>query len=152
MGRPFSVIGIAELVDLPDWGIRGVRGKVDTGAKTSALHVSGIRELGHGRVGFDVRLHRRKVDRIVHVEAEILRRGRVRSSTGHLQPRIFVATTIRIGELERTVELSLVDREHMIFRMLIGRSALTPAVLVDPSRRYVLTTRKKRKKSAPRAR
>jgi hypothetical protein len=141
MERSSIVIGFAELVDLPEWGIVGLRGKIDTGAKTSALHVSNIREIGNGRVGFDVRLHRRRVDRTVHVEAKILRRGRVRPSSGDAQSRLFVATTIRIGAIEREIELSLVDRENMIFRMLVGRTAIGSGVLVDPSRRYVLTKR-----------
>ena len=152
MERSSILIGFAELVDLPEWGIVGLRGKIDTGAKTSALHVSNIREIGNGRVGFDVRLHRRKVDRTVHVEAKILRRGRVRPSSGDAQVRLFVATKIRIGSIEREIELSLVDRENMIFRLLVGRTAIGSGVLVDPSRRYVLTKRatsrkKLRKKS-----
>jgi len=142
MERSSIVIGFAELVDLPEWGIVGLRGKIDTGAKTSALHVSNIHEIGNGRVGFDVRLHRRKIDRIVHVEAKILRRGRVRPSSGDVQTRLFVATTLRIGSIERTIELSLVDREKMIYRMLIGRTAMGSGVLVDPSRRYALTKRR----------
>ncbi len=141
MERSSIVIGFAELVDLPEWGIVGLRGKIDTGAKTSALHVSNIREIGNGRVGFDVRLHRRRVDRTVHVEAKILRRGRVRPSSGHAQTRLFVETTLRIGPLQRIIELSLVDRENMIYRMLVGRTAIGSGVLVDPSRRYALTKR-----------
>jgi hypothetical protein len=150
MERSSIVIGFAELVDLPEWGIVGLRGKIDTGAKTSALHVSNIREIGNGRVGFDVRLHRRKVDRTVHVEAKILRRGRVRPSSGDAQSRLFVATTIRIGSIEREIELSLVDRENMIFRMLVGRTAIGSGVLVDPGRRYVLTKRAPPRKKARR--
>ncbi len=142
MERSSIVIGFAELVDLPEWGIVGLRGKMDTGAKTSALHVSNIREIGNGRVGFDVRLHRRRADRIVHVEAKISRRGRVRPSSGDAQTRLFVATTLRIGTIERTIELSLVDRENMIYRMLVGRAAMGHGVLVDPSRRYALTKRR----------
>jgi hypothetical protein len=142
MERSSIVIGFAELVDLPEWGIVGLRGKIDTGAKTSALHVSNIREIGNGRVGFDVRLHRRQADRIVHVEAKILRRGRVRPSSGDAQTRLFVETTLRIGSIERTIELSLVDRENMIYRMLVGRTAMGAGVLVDPSRRYALTKRR----------
>src|SRR5262249_11564396 len=95
------IIGFAELVDFPKWGIVGLRGKIDTGAKTSALHVSNIRELGSGRVGFDVRLHRRNADRTVHVEAKVLRRGRVRPSNGDAQTRLFVSATLRIGTEER---------------------------------------------------
>ena len=150
MERTSSVIGFAELVDLPKWGIVGLRGKIDTGAKTSALHVSNIREIGNGRVGFDVRLHRRRIDRIVHVEAKILRRGRVKASSGHAQTRLFVATTLRIGQIEREIELSLVDREHMIYRMLIGRTAFGSGVLVDPSRRYVVTRRSSHRKKVRR--
>lgn len=149
MDRPSIVIGFAEFVDLPKWGIVGLRGKIDTGAKTSALHVSNIHEVGNGRVGFDVRLHRRKVDRTVHVEAKILRRGRVRPSSGDAQTRLFVATTLRIGPIEHEIELSLVDRENMIFRMLVGRTALGHSFLVDPGRRYVLTRRPKRRPKKP---
>lgn len=138
------VIGFAEFVDFPKWGIIGLRGKIDTGAKTSALHVSNIRELGNGRVGFDVRLHRRRVDRTVHVEAKILRRGRVRPSSGDVQTRLFVTATLRIGVVEREIEVSLVDRENMIFRMLVGRTAIPPGFLVDPTRRYVLTRRSRK--------
>ena len=155
MERSSIVIGFAEFVDLPKWGIVGLRGKIDTGARTSALHVSNIREIGNGRVGFDVRLHRRKIDRTVHVEAKILRRGRVRPSSGDAQVRIFVATTLRIGPIEREIELSLVDRENMIFRLLVGRTALGHGLLVDPARRYVLTPKTRRrpktKPAGPRA-
>jgi ribosomal protein S6--L-glutamate ligase len=140
------VIGFAEFVDFPKWGIVGLRGKIDTGAKSSALHVSNIRELAGGRVGFDVRLHRKKADRIVHVEAKLLRRGRVRPSSGDAQTRLFVSATLRIGSIEREIELSLVDRENMIFRMLVGRTALGGGFLVDPTRRYVLTQRRKKKR------
>lgn len=134
-----TVIGFAEFVDFPEWGIVGLRGKIDTGAKTSALHVSNIRETGDGRVGFDVRLHRRKAERIVHVEAPIVRRGSVRPSNGVLQTRLFVAATLRIGAIEREIELNLVDRKNMIYRMLVGRTAIGNGVVVDPNRRYVLT-------------
>jgi hypothetical protein len=102
-------------------------------------HVSNIREVGNGRVRFDVRLHRRHTDRIVHVEAPIVRRGSVRPSSGILQTRLFVAATLRIGAMERLIELNLVDRKNMIYRMLVGRTAIGPGVVVDPNRRYVLT-------------
>ena len=61
---------------------------------------------------FDVRLHRKKVDRTVHVEAKIRRRGLVKPSSGDVQTRIFVATTLKIGHVEREVEVSLVDRDE----------------------------------------
>lgn len=145
------LIGWSELAELPEWGIRALPAKIDTGARNSALHVQDIEEFGRNRVRFQVVLHRRKRDRHVHVEARVTRRGRVRSSSGHYDTRIFVSTKLRLGPLTREVELSLVDREQMIFRMLIGRSALAGAYLIDPSRRSLLKShvRPKVKKRTP---
>ncbi|MEZ4226853.1 MAG: RimK/LysX family protein [Polyangiaceae bacterium] len=149
------VIGWAEYVDIPEWNVMRLRAKMDTGARSSALHVENIEEIGGDRVRFDVRLHRKKVDRRVTVEAPIARRGRVRPSSGVSQSRIFVVARVRIGGVEREVELSLVCRERMIFRMLIGRSALSHAFLIDTSRRYSLgrpkrkKTKKKKKRVQP---
>lgn len=136
-GEPL-VIGVTEYVDIPAWRILRLRAKIDTGARSSALHVENIRELGGGRVRFDVRLSRSESERRVTVESRIVRRGQVRPSSGEPEERIFVAVKVRIGPVEREIELSLVDRGRMIFRMLIGRRALAHAFLVDPSRRYVL--------------
>jgi hypothetical protein len=155
------VIGVTEYVDIPAWRILRLRAKIDTGARSSALHVENIRELGAGRVRFDVRLSRSESDRRVTVEARIARRGQVRPSSGEQEERIFVAVKVRIGPIEREIELSLVDRGRMIFRMLIGRRALAHAFLVDPGRRYLLHAPAPRKpavakapaqSSAPRAR
>lgn len=138
------VIGWAERVDIPGWGISRLRAKIDTGARTSALHVNNIVELEGGRVRFDVILDRRRPERCVTIETPVVRKASVKPSSGHPEDRIFVSATVRIGVLEQKIELSLVARDRMVFRMLLGRSALSPLVLVDVSRRY-LTTRKKRK-------
>jgi hypothetical protein len=155
--RPQLVIGWNEVVDLPDWQIRRLRAKVDTGARTSALHVENIEELPRGHVRFDVVLHRARRDRRVAVETRIVRRGRVRSSSGHYTTRIFVATRVRLGPIEREIELSLVDRGPMIYRMLLGRSALAGHVLVDVGHRGLLDARRRahpaegrRRKRSPR--
>jgi hypothetical protein len=130
------VIGWSEFVDLPDWGIRGLRAKVDTGARTSALHVDRVEERPRGRVRFEVVLDRSRPGRI-RVEARVRRRARVRSSSGHWTTRCFVATRLELGPLVREVEIGLVDREQMIHRMLLGRSALA-GCWVDPARRSCL--------------
>jgi hypothetical protein len=137
--RRLLVIGAAEFVDIPGWNVRGLPAKVDTGARTSALHVENVRELPRGRVRFDVRLHRRLPERRVTVEASIQRRGRVRSTSGDAEPRLFVAASIHVGPVRRRIELGLVDRKNMIYRMLLGRSALSGAFLVDAGKRFVLT-------------
>jgi hypothetical protein len=144
------LIGWNEYIDIPEWGIRRLRAKVDTGARSSALHVENIEELPRDRVRFDVVLHRVKRDRRVHVTARIARRGRVRSTTGHYEWRIFVKAPLRIGPVEREVEVSLVDRERMIFRMLLGRTALSGPFLIDPSHRHLLAPRRRVRKAARR--
>lgn len=141
------VIGWAELVDIPEWNIMRLRAKMDTGARTSALHVENIQEVGENRVRFDVRLHRKKLDRRVTVEAPIVRRAKVRPSSGVSETRIFVRARVHIGATTEEIELSLVSRERMLFRMLIGRSALRHRFLIDTSRRYVLREPKRKKKS-----
>jgi hypothetical protein len=130
-----SLIGWSELVDLPDWKIRGLRAKVDTGARSSALHVENLKLLPRGRIQYRVVLHRENRDRRVNLVATISRRARVRSSTGEYTLRYFVKTRLRLGAHERAVEISLVDRGDMTFRMLIGRTALSGLYLVDPTHR-----------------
>ena len=147
-----ALVGWSEYVDLPDWGVRGLKAKIDTGARSSALHVEDIEPLRGGRVRFVVIVHKEKRDRHVHVEARVVRRSRVRSSTGHYEYRYFVATTLRLGGIEREIEISLVDREKMRFRMLIGRTALAGAFIVDPSKRRAAYKRAKVARKARRRR
>jgi hypothetical protein len=143
------VIGWAERIDLPDWGVKRLRAKIDTGARSSALHVENIEELPRDRVAFDVIVNRAKRDRRIHVKTKISRRGRVRSSTGQGAQRIFVKTTLRIGPIEKEVEVSLVDREKMIHRMLLGRSSLSGPILIDVDRRMTAEKPRKKRRSSP---
>jgi hypothetical protein len=138
------VIGWTEYVDLPDWGVRRIRAKVDTGARSSALHVEDIRELPRGIVSFDVVVHRERRDRHVRVRARVTRRSRVRSSNGELSPRLFVETTLRLGGVEKPIEIGLVDRAKMIHRMLLGRAALAGPFLVDVDHQMLQSKRRRR--------
>lgn len=140
------VIGWTEYVALPDWGVSRLRAKIDTGARSSALHVEDVEELTRDRVRFTVILNREKSERRVRVTAHIHRRSRVRSSNGLVEPRYFVRTTLRLGLVEREIELSLVNRGKMNHRMLLGRSALSGAFLIDVRHRMLLTSKKRRKK------
>lgn len=146
------VIGWTEYVDLPDWGVQRLRAKVDTGARSSALHVENIRELPRDQVSFSIVLHRAKRDRRVAVKTRIARRGRVRSSTGHREDRYFVETTLRLGTVEKKIEVSLVDRQKLIHRMLLGRSALNGPFLIDVGHRMLATRRPKRRRKKSRQR
>ncbi len=136
--RQLRIIGSAEYVDLPDWGIHRLSARVDTGARTSALHVENVHELPGRRVRFDVRLRRDDPHARVRVEAKVSRRSAVRSSTGVEEARLFVKTYVRLGGEEQAIEIGLVDRRGMLFRMLLGRSALARRFLVDVTKRYAL--------------
>jgi hypothetical protein len=134
--RGRTLIGIAERIDLPEWGVRRLRVKIDTGARTSALHVDEVEELGDDRVRFWIVLDRKR-GRRVQVEAKLARTARVRSSTGRAEKRYFVVTRMILGGVEKEIEISLASREPMIFRMLLGRTALAHDFVVDPSHRYL---------------
>lgn len=145
------IIGWREHVGLPAWGVSAIMAKIDTGARTSAIHVDNIRELPGGRVTFDVIMSRKIPQRCVPVTAWISRVTYVRTSIGLKQRRYVVSTEVQIGPLLKEIELSLVCRKHMICRMLLGRSALGDEFLVDVSRRYLFNNsaapRLKRKSS-----
>jgi hypothetical protein len=131
------IVGWREVVALPDWGIRAVRAKIDTGARTSAIHVDSLAELPDGRVRFDVVVREKPTLQTVRVEADLVRRAVVKPSHGKRQERLVCRTVMRIGPLEHEVELSLVSRKGMLCRMLVGRRALPGHVLVDPGRKYL---------------
>jgi len=136
------VVGWRESVALPDWEIPSLRAKIDTGAKTSAIDVDQIKQLSGGRVKFDVvlsNLHRRKKKWIT---AKVVRETVVRSSNGSRETRYVVSTTLLLGGLARPAEFTLVRREDMLCRMLIGRSALARHYLVDAARTYLTRPKK----------
>jgi len=140
-------IGWREQVAFPDWGIKRVRAKIDTGARTSAIHVAQIEELDSGHIRFEVVVRERPSRKTIWIDAErVVRESTVKPSSGDLQQRPVVKTRIILGGIQREIELSLVCRAGMLCRMLIGRTALEGAFLVDSSRKYV-TGKKGRKKS-----
>ncbi len=119
--------------------------KVDTGARTSVIDVAQFEHLENGRVRFEV-VWRLRPERLTKwIEADAVRTSRVKPSTGELQERTVCRTLMRVGEVEREIEIGLVCRKNMRCRMLIGRKALSGLFLVDSSRTHLLTSRKPRK-------
>ncbi|MFG0331666.1 MAG: ATP-dependent zinc protease [Phycisphaerales bacterium] len=145
------VVGWRERIDLPEWGVHFIRAKIDTGARTSAIHVEDIEPVGEDRVRFRVVVNR-EGDRSIPVEADVVRRSRVRPSHGRVQERFVVATKVQIGEVVKRIEFSLVCRQHMLCRALIGRRALDDDFFVDASRAYLVSSRKRRTRSAMKSR
>ncbi len=131
MDRHF--VGWRERVSLPEWGIESIVAKVDSGALTSSIHIENLEELPEGRIRFDVVLSRSEHHQRVSVEAVCLKMRRVRSSNGHVSVRPLVETTMRMGSVTKKIQLTLVGREKMKSRMLVGRQALSDdfAVVCD---------------------
>jgi hypothetical protein len=143
------MVGWREYVDLPDWGLEMIVAKVDTGARSSAIDVASVEEIEGGRVRFQVVVDRKRRRRKT-LEADIVRRTRVRSSFGKSHERFFVETTIELAGRRLAAEIGLVNRRSMLCRMLLGRKSLEGAFVVDPSRAYIhgkRSVRKRRKKT-----
>ncbi len=129
-------IGYVEQVDLPEWGVFQLPAKVDTGALSSAVHVENLCVWTDDWLTFDL-----PVDASgprLNVEARLVRMSQVRSTNGNVEQRPVVATRMCLGLIERQIEVGLVDRSAMNYRMLLGRSALAGCCVVDPARCYLL--------------
>jgi hypothetical protein len=138
-----EVIGWKESIDLPDWGVKNMLAKSDTGARSAALDVKNIKELDNGKIQFDIVLDRKDRSRIKTVCADIAHQKHVRSSNGQMHERYFVKTNVRIGTKVKKIEFSLVNRKAMLCRILLGRKALENDFLVDSSSKYKSGPRRK---------
>lgn len=137
---PPVVAGWREWVRLPGLGVGPVKAKLDTGARTSALHAFDLESFerdGTDWVRFSVHPWQRSADDAVLVECPVHDRRVVRSSTGHTQERFVVLTELELLGHTVTTEVTLTRRDEMGFRMLIGREALRQGFLVDSGRSYV---------------
>lgn len=139
------IIGWTEMIDLPDWDISRLKAKIDTGARSSALHVENIEKIGRKKIRFDVITLTRGRIKKKSVETTYSKRAKVRSSTGIYSLRYFVKTKLRVGPVIKAVEVSLVSRDKMLFRMLLGRKTLEKDFMIDCDKRYLLTDPPKRK-------
>lgn len=149
--RHLQVVGWREWVQLPDLGIEFLKAKVDTGAKTSALHSFDVALERHGgarEVYFCVHPFQRRTDVVVECHAPLVEQREVRDSGGHTEARYVIQTTIVMGKHRIDAEMTLTDRDSMGFRMLAGRTTLRGAMIVDPASSYVLGTRAKLRKLA----
>ena len=139
-----EVIGWREFVALPQLNIARVKAKIDTGARSSAIHAFNIKERsqnGKQIIQFQVHPLQRNSKTTVTVEAELLEYRKVRNSGGIAQLRPVIKTNVRVGSQTWTIELSLTDRDVMGFRMLLGRQAVRDKFLVDPGGSYLQSHR-----------
>jgi hypothetical protein len=139
-------LGWREWVALPDLGVPWIKVKVDTGARSSALHafdLERVRTSGEERVAFVVHPFQRDTSRTVRAEGRLIDERVVRNSGGGEELRPVIATQIELFGQRWPIELTLTRRDVMGFRMLLGRQALRGRALIDPGRSYLAGRRKR---------
>jgi len=138
--EPLPVMGWREWVSLPDLGIEQIKAKVDTGARSSALHAFNVETFqrdGVEWVRFNVHPIQRRDTAQIQTEAKILDKRMVRSSSGKATMRPVILTNICLLGKSWSVELTLANRDQMGFRMLLGRQAFRRRFLVDAGKSYL---------------
>jgi len=134
------LIGWREWVAFPTWGVDAVKAKIDTGARTSALHAADIEEFeraGRRWVRFVIHPWQRNDLDAREVEAPRVDERHVTSSSGDKSLRPVVLATIDLAGSPHEIELTLTRRDEMGFRMLLGRNAMAGHYVIDPSLSYV---------------
>jgi len=132
--------GWREWVALPDLSPVPIKAKLDTGARTSALHAHDMvvsEGADPARVAFELHPIQRSSRHRTRVDLPVESFRRIRSSTGHTERRPVVTTPIRIGDHAYEIELTLTARDEMGFRLLLGRSALRRRFVVDAGRSFL---------------
>lgn len=135
------VIGWRERVDLPLLGLSNLKAKIDTGARTSALHATDIVTFERDGIPW-VRFHTKFDDDSIDtdVECPIHDRRDIKNTSGIPETRIVIRTKFRIGKRLWSIDLSLTERSDMKFRMIVGRTALRKHhILVDPNKSNLTT-------------
>jgi hypothetical protein len=133
-------LGWREWVSLPELGIKHLKAKVDTGARTSALHAFALersRKDGKDYADFKIHPFQRNTTIEQSCRAEVVDVRKVTDSGGHREERLVITTPIEIAGDRWDIELTLTERDSMMFRMLLGRTAIRDRFKVDPGRSFL---------------
>ena len=139
MKKKLAELGWREYVDFPEFGISGVKAKIDTGAKTSCMHAFSVETFEKGdEVWVRFGVHPTQGDRTTEVwcEAPVVDYREVTNSGGQNEMRYVIATQLTIGEHAFETEVTLTNRDSMRYRMLLGRRAMRGRFVVNPSVSY----------------
>ena len=135
----YTLVGWREWVSLPSVGVRWIKAKIDTGARTSAIHAFDMEDLerdGARWVRYWIHPWQKSDDDAVEVESEVVDQRVVRSSNGQEEERLVVVHDVRLAGRVVPAEVTLSRRDEMGFRMLIGRQALAQGYVVDAGLSY----------------
>ncbi|MGL2986873.1 30S ribosomal protein S6--L-glutamate ligase [Flavobacterium sp. RSSA_27] len=135
------ILGSEEWCSFPELNIPTIKARVDSGAKTSALHAINIAPFIKNEsnwVKFDINPIQNNNKTVIHCEAPLVDKRIVKSSSGYREQRYVIQTLLKIGEDTWNIEMTLTNRDSMGFRMLLGREAMSGRVLVDPEQKYLL--------------
>ncbi|WP_445452168.1 30S ribosomal protein S6--L-glutamate ligase [Flavobacterium sp. 25HG05S-40] len=135
------ILGSEEWCTFPELGIPAIKARVDSGAKTSALHAINIAPFikdAENWVKFDINPIQNNIKTVIHCEAKLIDKRIVKSSSGYREQRFVIQTILKIGNDSWEIEMTLTNRDSMGFRMLLGREAMSGRILVDPEQKYLL--------------
>jgi hypothetical protein len=140
-----TVIGWREWMSLPELGIVSIKAKIDTGARTSALHafyVEPFERSGQTWVRFGMHPLQNNTELAIECEAPVKDQRMVSDSGGHREQRYIIETLFCLGDKQWRAEMTLTNRDSMKFRMLLGRTALADNFYVNPAASYLLGKKK----------
>jgi ribosomal protein S6--L-glutamate ligase len=135
------ILGSEEYFSFPELNIPIIKARIDSGAKTSAIHainISPYKKDDEAWVRFDVNPIQNDLKTIISCEAKVVDKRIVKSSSGFREQRFVIQTTIDVKNDRWLVELTLTNRDSMGYRMLLGREAMMGRVLVDPEKSFQL--------------
>lgn len=141
-----QIIGWREWVAFPELGIEKIKAKIDTGARSSALHAYNIETYktrsGKLKVKFSVHPIQKNSKQVIDCHANIIDQRVIKSSSGQKELRTTILTSLNMGIASWPIELTLTNRDAMGFRLLIGRTAIERKFLVDPQKSYLMVRNK----------
>jgi len=130
------LLGRCEWCKLPSLGVPAIKAKIDTGAKTSALHAFNLRPSVSGGIAiinFDIHPLQANDTTIISCSEPIIDKREIMSSNGHKELRYVIASLLTVGDVTWEIELTLSNRDPLRYRLLLGRESLVKKALVDPS-------------------
>lgn len=146
MNQKLITVGWREWISLPELGLPNIKVKVDSGARTSCIHAFSVEPFekdGNQWVRFGIHPHQRETVVEHYCEAEVFDKRFVSDSGGHREERYVIRTDIDLRGQRWPIEVTLTNRDSMLFRMLLGRTAMEQKIIINPGESYLLGKPKK---------